>query len=210
MLAGNPLKLINLSGPTLENYSRSNLRTSIFRHFPTFSQLFLKTLPNPSQHVRKHSPDTSQHVRKNAKKWPRHDQKVTKKWPARAGNRTRYLGILSPRTNPLGYFGTRNELCKESLCFKNTELASQLLFFQNKSFSFFKTRILIFVSWRHKISIFVSSRHIYCPLKVQDRCAHARRGFLFFQNKTFYFLKTYNLDFYVLKTQNLDFYVFKT
>ena len=138
MLAWNPLKLINLSGPTLENYSRSNPRTFIFRHFPTFSQLFLETLPNPSKHVRKHSPDTSQHVRKNAKKWPRHDQKVTKKWPARAGNRTRYLGILSPRTNPLGYFGTRNELSKESLCFKNTELASQLLFFQNKSLYFWK------------------------------------------------------------------------
>ena len=68
MLAGNPLKLINLSGPTLENYSRSNPTTFIFRHFPTFPQLFLKTLPNPSGHVRKHSPDTSQHVRKNAKK----------------------------------------------------------------------------------------------------------------------------------------------
>ena len=61
------------------------------------------------------------------------------------------------------------------------------------------------MSWKHKISIFMSSRHIYCPLEVQNRCAHARRGFLFLQNKTFYFLKTHNLDFCVLKTQNLDF-----
>ena len=83
-------------------------------------------------------------------------------------------------------------------------------FFKIRAFSFFKTRILIFVSWRHKISIFVSSRHTYCPSEVQNRCAHARRGFLFFENKTFYFLKTHNLHFCVLKTQNLDFYVFKT
>ena len=77
-----------------------------------------QTHPNMSEKMRKSDPD------------------MTKKWPARAGNRTRYLGILRPRTNPLGYFGTRNELSKESLCFKNTELASQLLFFQNKSFFF--------------------------------------------------------------------------
>ena len=200
MFAGNPLKLINLSGPTLENYSRSNPRTFIFRHFPTFSQLFLKTLPNPSEHVRKHSPDTSQHVRKNAKKWPRHDQKVTKKWPARAGNRTRYLGILSPRTNPLGYFGTRNELCKESLCFKNTELASQLLVFQNKRFLVFEDKNLDFCVFEETKSRSLRPQDIYCPLEVQIRCAHARRGFFIFQNKTFYFLKRHNLGFCVLKT----------
>ena len=60
-------------------------------------------------------------------------------------------------------------------------------FFEIRPFICLRRRILIFVSWRHKISIFVSSRHIYCPLRVQNRCAHARRGFLFFENKTFIF-----------------------
>ena len=170
----------------------------MFRLFPNFFSKPSQTHPNMSKNTPQTHPNMSEKCQKS-------DPNMTKKWPARAENRTRYLGILSPRTNPLGYFGTRNELSKESLCFKNTELASQLLFFQNKSFSFFKTRILIFVSWRHKISIFVSSRHICCHLKVQNRCAHARRGFLFFQNKTFYFLRTSNLDFCVLKTHNLDF-----
>ena len=38
----------------------------------------------------------------------------------------------------------------------------------------------------------MSPRHIYCPLKVQNRCAHARRGVLCSQNKKLYFPKTYN------------------
>ena len=41
-------------------------------------------------------------------------------------------------------------------------------------------------------------------------CIYSLNKLLFYQNKTFYILKTQNLDFCVLKTQSLDFYVFKT
>ena len=58
-------------------------------------------------------------------------------------------------------------------------------FFKIRAFSFFKTRILIFVSWKYKISMFMSSRHIYSPLKVRNWCAHARRGFFSPQNSDF-------------------------
>ena len=64
------------------------------------------------------------------------------------------------------------------------------LIFQNKTFIFWRPIILISVSWRHKILIFTSSRHIYCPFRVRNWCAHALRGLFSPKIATLYCLNT--------------------